>query len=175
MQTCFQPQGGVDALPFYSLFFLTESVEALWDHKTTERSHQEAFLQVHGKQKEGQGKCGAAEWGRRPDDKGDGKGQDAFFTSVMPGKSSLQDTQTWGKTAARKFQPQKRSIRVRDQAGHTNPGMQRELVNVILRPLSNTFEGDGGDIYFPFVPWSGLLKKFISSNHHKMSRALNLQ
>lgn len=64
---------------------------------------------------------------------------------------------------------------VRDQAGHTNPGMQRGLVNVILRPLSNTFEGDGGDISFPSVPWSGLLRKFLSRNHHKMSRPLNLQ
>lgn len=59
--------------------------------------------------------------------------------------------------------------------GHKNPGMQRELINVILRPLSNTFKGDGGDICFPSVPWSGLLKKFISRNHHKMSRPLNLQ
>lgn len=39
----------------------------------------------------------------------------------------------------------------------------------LMRPLSNTFEGDGADVYFPSVPWSGLL------NHHKMSIPLNLQ
>lgn len=28
--------------------------------------------------------------------------------------------------------------------------------NWLMRPLSNTFEGDGADIYFLSVPWSGL-------------------